>query len=233
MSHNVRQNFVSSDHLCENMKKRVERILLEGIEKRGRATLALSGGSTPKQLFAYLSQSDIPWQKVYITLVDERWTDTSSNDSNEYLVRNFLMKDRAKEANFIGLKNEAKHAVDGVAQCIERLLVLHDDFDLVILGMGEDGHTASFFPKAKELEKALNSTEVCVAITPPEAEYERMTLSLSRLLRAKNIFLHLQGKRKYDVINEAFKGGSIGEMPIRAFLNRESKPYMEVFYAQS
>jgi len=232
MKNNIRQNFVSSDSLCENMKKRVEKILLNGIKKRGRATLAVSGGSTPKQLFEYLSESDIPWQKVYITLVDERWVDSNSSDSNEYLVRNFLMKDRAKEANFIGLKNGAKHAKDGLEQCKERFLMLKDDFDLVILGMGEDGHTASFFPKARELEKALGSTEICVAITPPKAEYERITLSLSRLLRTENLFLHLQGRKKLDVINEALKEGSVEEMPIRAFLHRETKPYLEIFYAQ-
>lgn len=232
MKNSIRQNFVSREKLCENMKNRVEDILIKGIQQKGQATLALSGGSTPRQFFEYLSESDIPWKKVYITLVDERWVDTDSSDSNEHLVRNVLMKEKAKEASFIGLKNEAKHAKDGVDECNERLMALQDDFDLVILGMGEDGHTASFFPKAKELEKALNSAEICVAVTPPEAEYERITLSLSRLLRTKNLFLHLQGRKKFDVLNEAFKEGSIEEMPIRAFLDRENKPYLEVFYAQ-
>jgi len=229
---NIRQNFVSSESLCESMKERVEKILLKGIEKKGRATLALSGGNTPKQFFEYLSESDLPWEKVYITLVDERWVDADSSDSNEYLVRNFLMKDRAKNANFIGLKNEAENAKEGVEKCKKNLLDLKDDFDLVILGMGEDGHTASFFPKAKELDKALKSGEACVAITPPEAKYERISLSLTRLLKTKNLFLHLQGRKKFEVVNEAFKEGSVEEMPVRAFIHRESKPYLEIFYAQ-
>ena len=224
--------FVSREHLCDTIKDRIEKILLDAIAKRGHATLALSGGSTPKHLFGYLSQSDIPWGKVYITLVDERWVDTNTDDSNEHLVRNFLMIDRAKEANFIGLKNEADHAKEGSAKCCEKLSTFQKDFDLVILGMGEDGHTASFFPKAKELDTALTSPDTCVAITPPEAVHERMTLSLSRLLRTEYLFLHLQGKKKLEVLNEAYKEGPVEDMPIRAFLNRDKKPFLEVFYAE-
>ena len=233
MKSNIDYAFDSREELCNNMKERIEKILLEGIAKRGHATLALSGGSTPKELFGYLGRSDIPWEKVTITLVDERWVDTNSSDSNEYLVRNFLMKGRAGVANFIGLKSKEEDVVQGVLTCNERLSALQDDFDLVILGMGDDGHTASFFPKAKELEEALTSADSCVSMTPPEASYERITLTLSRLLRTKNLFLHLQGKNKLDVIHEAFKEGSVEEMPIRAFLlHREKKPELEIFYAQ-
>jgi len=231
MKNNIRQNFISSQQLCMSMQARIEKIILKAIAKRGRATLALSGGNTPKQLFEYLRTSDLPWKQVFITLVDERWVEPSCSDSNEYLVREVLMQDKANEANFIALKNEAQDAKEGMNECEEKLSILKDDFDLVILGMGEDGHTASFFPRAKELKKALKTEKSCVAITPPNAKYERMTLSLHRLLRSKHIFLHLQGKKKFDVINEAFKDGDIEEMPIRAFLNREDKPHLEIFYA--
>ena len=233
MKHNsIRQNFTSSEYLCKSMKKRIEKILSEAIEKRERAVIALSGGSTPKQLFKSLCESDIAWEKVYITLVDERWVDTDNCDSNEYLVRHSLLKGRASRAHFIGLKNEEYSAFDGLQKCKDGLQGFQDDFDLVILGMGEDGHTASFFPGADELESALISNETCVAITPPQADHRRMTLTLSRLLRTKNLFLHIQGKKKFEVLNEALKEGSIKDMPIRAFIHREKKPYLEVFYAK-
>lgn len=233
MKHNsIRQNFVSTEYLYVDMKKRVEKIVLEAIKKRGRAVIALSGGSTPRQFFEYLSDSDLPWEKIFITLVDERWVDVNHPDSNEYLVRHALMKGKASKANFIGLKNGEATIVDGLEHCKESLQEFKDDFDLVILGMGEDGHTASFFPGAKELESALLSNETCVAITPSKAEHKRMTLTLSRLLRTKYLFLHVEGSKKFEVLNKAFKQGSVEEMPIRAFIHRENKPYLEVFYAK-
>lgn len=232
MKHNsIRHDFSTNRDLYESMKKRVEDILSKAIQQRGQAIIALSGGSTPKQFFEFLSDADLLWEKVFITLVDERWVDAQHSDSNEYLVRHSLMKGKASKANFIGLKNSEVSLADELAECKERLQEFHDDFDLVILGMGEDGHTASFFPGAKELESALFSDEPCVAITPPTAEYKRMTLTLSRLIRSKNIFLHIEGSKKLKVLNEAFKEGSIEDMPIRAFIHREKKPYLEVFYA--
>lgn len=232
MKHNsIRQNFITNKHLYESMKKRVESIVSKAIQNRGQAVIALSGGSTPKQFFEFLSDTDLLWEKIFITLVDERWVDAGHSDSNEYLVRHSLMKGKASKANFIGLKNSEESLENELEKCKVRLQEFHDDFDLVILGMGEDGHTASFFPGAKELGSALSSDEPCVAITPPKAEYKRMTLTLSRLLRSKNIFLHIEGNKKFKVLNEAFKEGSVEEMPIRAFIHREKKPYLEVFYA--
>lgn len=228
----ILQSFTSAQSLRESMLKKTKNIILEAVQKRGRASLALSGGNTPKPFFEALSTLELPWDKIDITLVDERWVDTSNSDSNEYLVRHFLMQNQAAQANFIGLKNEAISAQEGVKACQERLDCFKDDFDLVILGMGEDGHTASFFPKARTLDKALKTGETCVAITPPEAKYERMTLSLSRLLRTKKLFLHIEGEAKFKTLSKAAQVGDIQAMPIRAFLLKESKPYLEVFYAQ-
>lgn len=228
----ISQTFTSKEHLRKSMTRRIEKIVSEAVKKRGQALMALSGGNTPKGLFEYLSKSDLPWDKVVITLVDERWVETDHAQSNEYLIRHSLMQDKASRAQFIGLKNEEDSALKGVEICQQRLQVFKDDFDLVILGMGEDGHTASFFPEAKELESALSSDASCVSITPPSAEYNRMTLTLSRLLRSKNIFLHIEGSPKFKVLHEAFEEGSVEQMPIRAFIHKETRPYLEVFYAK-
>ncbi len=232
MKHNsIRHNFSSNIHLYENMKKRVMSIVSKAIEEKDQAVIALSGGSTPKQFFELLAEADLLWEKVYITLVDERWVDAEHSDSNEYLVRHSLMKGKASKANFIGLKDGEDTVMDALKTCKKNLQQLHDDFDLVILGMGEDGHTASFFPGAKELSSALSSDETCVAITPPKAKYKRITLTLSRLLKSKNIFLHIEGSKKFKVLNEALKEGGVEQMPIRAFIHRDTRPYLEVFYA--
>ena len=232
MKHNtICHYFISKEELYINMKERVEDIISIAIQKKGHALIALSGGNTPKPFFELLSKTDLAWENVYITLVDERWVDTKDSNSNEYLIRNFLMQNKAIKAKFIGLKNDEETAIKGLAYCKQILKIHDDDFDLVILGMGEDGHTASFFPHAQELSLALLSTEDCVALTPPKAPYERMTLTLSRLFRSENIFLHIEGKKKLEVLNEAFKEGSVEQMPIRAFINKDQKPYLEVFHA--
>jgi len=227
-----RHDFVSNKALYEQMKTRTVEILSEAIQEQGDAFIALSGGSTPKGFFELLCGADLAWEKVFITLVDERWVDPQETDSNEYLVRNFLMKGKAAKANFIGLKSDKERASEGVGVCNQCFQAIDKDFDLVILGMGEDGHTASFFPGAEALESALTSDTSCVAITPPEAKYERMTLTLSRLLRTKNIFLHIEGNKKSEVLKQALEEGSVEAMPIRAFIHRKEKPYLEVFYAE-
>ncbi len=231
MDKTIRHDFLCSDDLRENLTARVTGILSEAIEQKGRAFIALSGGSTPKAFFQQLCKADIAWEKVIITLVDERWVDPQTSDSNEYLIRHFLMQDKAVKANFVGLKGSIEELSEAVADCRVRLQGFDDDFDLVILGMGEDGHTASFFPGSEELTAALTSQDECVAITPPEAPYKRITLTLSRLLRTRNIFLHIEGHKKEEVFKEALKEGSVEAMPIRAFIRREEKPYLEVFHA--
>lgn len=227
----IQHDFISNDELYKNMKNRVENIISLAIQKRGQAFIALSGGSTPKPFFELLSKADLAWENVYITLVDERWVDTQNADSNEFLIRNHLLQFKASTAKFIGLKNDKKTAFEGLEYCNNTLQELDDNFDLVILGMGEDGHTASFFPDAQELGLALSSNDMCVTITPPKAPYERMTLTLSRLLRSENIFLHIEGKKKMEVLNEAFKDGSVEQMPIRAFINKDQNSPLEVFHA--
>ena len=232
MKHNtICHYYISKEELNITMKERVQKIISAAVNTKGQALIALSGGSTPKPFFELLSKTDLDWENVYITLVDERWVDTKDSNSNEYLVRNFLMQNKAIKAKFIGLKNDEETAAKGLAYCKNRLNKHDDNFDLVLLGMGEDGHTASFFPHAQELNSALLSKEDCVALTPPKAPYERMTLTLSRLFRSENIFLHIEGKKKLAVLNEAFKEGSVEQMPIRAFINKDQKPYLEVFHA--
>lgn len=212
-----------SQTICDTLKS--------GIETNGNASLAVSGGSTPKPLFEALSHCQLEWEKVLITLVDERWVDPESEASNEHLVRSILMQNRAKNAQFIALKSTHNTAAEAENSCAQRLKGFNNDFDVVVLGMGTDAHTASFFPEAERLSEALESQSDCIAITPPEAPYERMTLTLSRLLRSRRLFLHIEGETKYTVYKEALEEGALEEMPIRAFIHRHTKPSLEVYYA--
>ena len=167
-----------------------------------------------------------------MTLADERWVEASSADSNERLVRNHLLQNHATEARFIGLKTPAASAESGAEQCQQQLSALPDSLDVVILGMGEDGHTASFFPGAIALSRALDpqTTIDCLALTPSTAPHERMTLTLPRLLRCDQLYLHLCGNAKLSVLDQARQSGPVEEMPVRAVLRQSQSP-LAIYWA--
>ena len=207
-------------------------VLSLAIEKNGRASLIVSGGSTPKPLFDRLSELDIDWQKVVITLVDERWVEPDSPGSNERLVRRHLLKNRAGSAVFIGLKNAAPTAAAGQKECERVLQQVPRPFDLVILGMGNDGHTASLFPGFSRLAEAvaMDSGNICLPVSPPAASHERMTLTLPVILAGRQIFLHIVGPKKKEALAAALAEGTAAEMPIRYIL-RQSQVPVTVFWA--
>jgi len=193
-------------------------ILETAIQENGRASLVLSGGSTPKPLFQYLSERVFAWEKVDITLADERWVDAAHQDSNEKLVKENLMINFASKANFISLTTEDKDAKDAEAIISKRIDDIADSFDVLILGMGEDGHTASLFPCSEQLEEGLNLSRhlSAIATKPTTAPHQRMSMSLAKIIKAKHIFLHLTGDKKKQVLNDALTLHSALEKPIKA-----------------
>ncbi len=224
--------FPDRENLVVKLADQIVKLLAKGITASGQASLAVSGGSTPVELFEQLSGIDIGWQNVVITLVDERWVEPTVNDSNEHLVRNYLLKNRAAAATFIGMKNSAETATGGHKKCELRLQKVPRPFDVLILGMGGDGHTASLFPGAKKLSLAtdMDSTTTCMAIAPLTAPHERMTLTLPAILDSRQIFLHITGEDKKKVLKKATTEGPIEEMPIRFVLRQKSTP-LSIYWA--
>ncbi|MBN4068984.1 6-phosphogluconolactonase, partial [Desulfotalea psychrophila] len=98
-------------------------------------------------------------------------------------------------------------------------------FDVLLLGMGNDGHTASLFPGAAKLPLAtdMHSGKICVGIAPVTAPHERMTLTLPVILESKQIILHITGQNKKDVLEQAFGEGLMEEMPIRFILRNQTQ----------
>lgn len=219
-------SFSSGEELAKKLADEVARSLAEAITKRNRASLVVSGGSTPKPLFNHLSQKKIDWQKVTVSLADERWVETSDPASNEYLARSLLLQNEAADATLIGLKNEASSPYEGERQCSEHIKAIGAPVDMVILGMGDDGHTASLFPHAERLPEAVDmgSQRKCIAITPPEAPLERMTLTLSALLDSREIIVHITGQDKREVLDKAMAEGPAEDMPIRYILQQKQTP---------
>jgi 6-phosphogluconolactonase len=205
------------ESLAKTLADRVARGLSRAISRQGHAVLAVSGGTTPALFFDHLSREEITWDKVTITLVDERQVDERSPRSNAKLVKENLLKNQAKAACFVPLYQNVKAA--------EKLIL-----DVVVLGMGEDGHTASFFPQGDKLAAALDpkSSAVISTMEAPAAGEPRLTYTLQHLMKAKVLCLQLEGQKKQAVYDAARAGENIYDMPIRAVLQADTP--LEIFW---
>lgn len=206
--------------------------LEEAVGARRAASLVVSGGRTPKQLFKQLSTEQTDWKNVWITLADERWVDTASEDSNERLVRENLVTGAAAGARFVGLKNPAVTPEAGVEWSWRALSRVPRPFDIVMLGMGNDGHTASLFPGSMALARGLDVTVApgCIAVNALAAPHARISLNLAAILDARRIVLHIEGDAKWQIYQRARTPGSTAELPIRAVLHQKEVP-VDVFWA--
>jgi len=226
-------DFNSREQLDKALAENVSQILQSAIALKGKASIAVSGGSTPKGFFQMLSNKDIDWKKVTITLADERWVDINSDASNTRLVHENLLQNYAAAAKFFHLKQ-------GVNLCEETLADLNLaanssllPLDVLILGMGEDGHTASLFPCSEQIENALDRSNEnsLMKVEPKTAPHQRITFSFAALKQSENTFLHLCGTSKKQVLDKALSANDIFEMPIRAFLQDEDIN-TQVFWAE-
>lgn len=212
--------FEDRSDLFQSLANRIAHDLSNAIDKKGQAALAVSGGSTPLPLFQQLSRIPVAWSQIHITLVDERWVQPNNERSNERLVRENLLNNLARDAAFTGLKTDCPTPEEALAKVEDRLRKLPLPFDAVVLGMGDDGHTASFFPNADRLIAALapEKGRLCEAIRAPGAGEPRITLTLPPILASANLMLLCTGTSKKAVFEKARDQGPVSDMPIRAVL---------------
>ncbi len=212
-----RFEFESRVDLAQSLADRVARGLSRAISRQGSAVLAVSGGTTPALFFERLSHEDINWENVIVTLVDERQVDETSPRSNARLVKAALLQNLAKRARFVPLYQNTAAA--------ETLTL-----DVVVLGMGDDGHTASFFPEGDNLAEALDSksSHAMLPMQAPHAGEPRLTFTLPALLKAKVLCLHIEGLSKQTVLEAAMAGSDVLHMPIRAVLQADQE--LEIFW---
>ncbi|WP_101757192.1 6-phosphogluconolactonase [Oceanicoccus sp. KOV_DT_Chl] len=229
--------FTSRDDMFAALLADCQQILQRAIEQRQTATLLVSGGSTPKPLYQQLSAVDLDWQKVSVALVDERWVDARHAGSNEAFIIQNLLQQHAALAKFIPMKNIEATAKLGLSLCEQRYQQLQKPFDLTILGMGPDSHTASLFPHADGLVQGLDRSDnnLCVAIEAnPSAVTgeltERMSMSLYGLLQSRQLHLLITGEEKMDVYQQALLSDDVLKTPISAVLQQHNVP-VHVYWA--
>lgn len=232
MHHAHDHQFSDSDTLNNALAVEVARTLRAAIAARGSASLVVSGGRTPVVMFNRLSQQDLAWAQVSITLADERWVEADAVGSNEHLVRVELLRNKAVDAHFIGLKSAAHTAARGAAKTWSRLMGVPRPWDLVLLGMGDDGHTASLFPTSTAIATALDAAlpPACIAMQAPVAPYDRLSLNLAALLETRRIVLHIQGAEKWRVYQKAQLAGDTVVLPICGILRQSAVP-VEVYWS--
>lgn len=194
------------------------------VKRHGNAVIFLSGGSTPQPAYIRLSEYDLPWDQVHIGLVDDRCVGLDNAGSNQAMIRRTLLQNNAANAQLTGFVDDAIAPCSNIDTLNGQMAELTKRIDFCLMGMGPDGHTASWFPGAAELEAALdiNMTKTAIRINatgcPGAGDYpRRVTLTLPAIMRAQEIALLITGNEKAEVLAKA-ANQSVFNAPVKALL---------------
>ncbi len=216
----IRQ-FATSELRAQALARQLKEDINKMLRKKDMVTLAVSGGHTPKALFNILSKQPLDWSRIIIMLADERVVSSEHQASNAKLVYDYLLQNAAKKAVFYSyLDKNAIGDEKALQQYARRRFTLPD---IVILGMGEDGHTASIFPESPQFDALIKAPEGIMLTDPKTAPYLRLSLTLSAILAAKTIYLEIGGYHKNEILQQA-KQEKNPQWPISYVLNQQQTP---------
>jgi 6-phosphogluconolactonase len=218
------QSYPDRDTLMRSLAELVADQLRAAHATKETATLAVPGGTTPGPFLSALSEADLPWQGIRVLPTDERRVSEFSDRSNHRLIADTLIQNRAAKADLVSLHEPL---IGSLEKRVEAVLPI----DVLVLGMGDDMHTASLFPGAPELAAALAPDAPAVLeITPPSQPEARLTLTAHVLRAADVIHVLITGPDKLAAFEKARAGGPEAEAPIRAVLTAPAP--VTVHYAE-
>ncbi|MFQ5623929.1 MAG: 6-phosphogluconolactonase [Paracoccaceae bacterium] len=206
------------------LAERVADDLNAALAGRGRAALAVPGGTTPGPFLRALSAHELAWDRVAVLLTDERFVPETSERSNTRLLRETLLRGRAAAARLVPLSAPGERPEDvlgGLSAGVRAVLPL----DCCVLGMGADMHTASLFPGADRLAEALDPgcREVLLPMRAAGAPEPRLTLTAPVLRAARRLHLLIAGQEKIRALERAMAGDDPTEAPVRAVMDAPAR----------
>lgn len=215
------------DDLANALADAVADDLARAIANRGCALAALSGGNTPRRFMEALSRRELDWTRVTVTLVDERWVPPQHPRSNARLLEEHLLRGKAADARFAPLYVDAPTPESALPTVAAHVDALPWPLDVAVLGMGTNGHTASFFPGGDHLAAALDpqGRARVLPMRAPDAGEPRITLTLPVLAAVPRLYLQIEGAKKRHVLEAAADGA---DYPMRAVL--EAAPQLQVYW---
>lgn len=222
----VAYSLAGPEQLAQALAERVARALDYAVSSHGSASLVVSGGRSPIAFLEALSTCNLDWAKVQISLADERWVDVADPDSNEGLLRRHLLQNAAADAHLLGLYQPAETLEQAAKLASDQLEGFKQPIDVLVLGMGNDGHTASLFPNSPLLAQGLdaNGIDHCLPMLAPTSPEQRITMTYSLLASARVQCLAIQGTAKLETLRQAMRLETM-QMPIRAFLRSPLEIY--------
>ncbi len=192
---------VEQEKLADEAATWLERALLESLDGGRRCSLALSGGSTPGPVYRELAKRKVPWERVDFYFVDERCVPPDHPESNYLLAEETLFKPLGVQSHQVYRMQGERADRDEAAKEYE--VQLPPVLDVVVLGIGEDGHTASLFPGATSLEERERRVLAVVGPKPPPW---RLTLTLPVLNEARHVLGVVSGESKREAVRRLLEG---------------------------
>ena len=193
----------------------LENDLARAVQDRGEASLVVSGGTSPAAMFHALRKKMLPWHKVSVIPSDERNVALEHPDRNESMIRRELLAEKATHARLLSLLPAGD---------------IPGRFDAVVLGMGDDGHTASLFPDSPDLHRALGSQAQLEQLEVPRLGASRISLTPHALLSSRKIYLLFFGPEKRRVYEAAVQENDVSRFPVSVVLGQDRVP-VTVYWA--
>jgi 6-phosphogluconolactonase len=231
MADNERENFFESrDAASLAAADEIAKRLAGRLELQPKASLVVSGGTTPKRCFNELAKTALDWPRVHVLLSDERWVPPDDDDSNEKLVRDTLLQGYAEGAELLPVFSTTTTIERRCDEIDRQIRLLPFPFACALLGMGEDGHFASLFPDADNLSEGLDvdNERLCIAVNTDASPHPRVSLTLAALARSDSIVLLMFGDKKREIYEQAKSKGS--DLPVARLLKQKKAP-VNVYWA--